>query len=139
LRDQAINTRFSVGVTITEPVQAAIEQATCWIDVLDADGDLRDGAETCEITGLLPADRGYEGKPETFTLPIKKPRTPRKDVTDAFALSHSSELARHDSGRRRIAPKFQNLAESVTSLAYCCSEPTLWAPLRNVNERHCMG
>ena len=53
LREQGIDARFSVGAAITAPVRAAIEQATDWIPALDTDGDLRDGAEICEITGLL--------------------------------------------------------------------------------------
>jgi len=32
----------------------AIAYAACWIDAVNADGELRDGAEICEITGLLP-------------------------------------------------------------------------------------
>jgi hypothetical protein len=56
LREQGVNTFFSVGVAITEPIRDAIRAATEWIPALDADGDLRDGAEICEITGLLPAD-----------------------------------------------------------------------------------
>jgi hypothetical protein len=58
LREHGINTRFSVGVAITEPIREAIRQATDWIPAIDADGELRDGAEVCEITGLVPAD-GY--------------------------------------------------------------------------------
>jgi hypothetical protein len=56
LREVGITTSFSVGVAITEPIREAIRQATDWIPALDADGDLRDGAEICEITDLLPAD-----------------------------------------------------------------------------------
>jgi hypothetical protein len=58
LREAGIDTCFSVGVAITEPIREAIRQATDWIPALDADGDLRDGAEVCEITGLVPAG-GY--------------------------------------------------------------------------------
>jgi hypothetical protein len=58
LREHGINTFFSVGVAITEPIRDAIRAATDWIPAIDADGDLRDGAEICEITGLVPAD-GY--------------------------------------------------------------------------------
>jgi len=57
-REHGINTRFSVGVAITEPIREAIQAATDWIPAIDADGELRDGAEICEITGLVPAD-GY--------------------------------------------------------------------------------
>jgi hypothetical protein len=56
LREHGMNTRFSVGVAITEPVRQAIRAATGWIPALDADGELRDGAQICEITGLLSAD-----------------------------------------------------------------------------------
>jgi hypothetical protein len=58
LREQGIDARFSVGAAITAPVRAAIEQADDWIPALDTDGALRDGAEICEITGLLDAG-GY--------------------------------------------------------------------------------
>jgi hypothetical protein len=58
LREHGVDTCFSVGVAITEPVREAIRQATDWIPALDSDGDLRDGAEICEITGLLGAG-GY--------------------------------------------------------------------------------
>jgi hypothetical protein len=61
LREHGIDTCFSVGVAITEPIRAAIRQATDWIPAIDADGDLRDGAEICEITGLVPADGYPEG------------------------------------------------------------------------------
>ena len=58
LRDHGIDTRFSVGVAITAPIRAAISQASAWIPAIDTDGALRDGAEICEITGLVPTD-GY--------------------------------------------------------------------------------
>ena len=53
LREQGVDARFSVGAAITAAVRAAIEQATDWIPAIDTDGDLRDGAEICEITGLV--------------------------------------------------------------------------------------
>jgi hypothetical protein len=56
LREHAINTFFSVGVAITDPVRHAIMIAATWIPAVDTDGQLRDGAEICEITRLLPAD-----------------------------------------------------------------------------------
>src|SRR3954447_24367803 len=58
LREHGMDTRFSVGVAITEPIREAIRQARDWIPAIDADGDLRDGAEISEITGLVP-DAGY--------------------------------------------------------------------------------
>jgi hypothetical protein len=56
LRAHGVRTFFSVGVAITEPIRAAIRAATGWIPAVDADGELRDGAQICEITGLLPAE-----------------------------------------------------------------------------------
>lgn len=56
LREHGINTFFSVGVAITEPIRDAIRAASGWVPALDADGDLRDSAQICEITGLLPGD-----------------------------------------------------------------------------------
>lgn len=58
LREHGINTRFSVGVAITEPIREAIRRARDWVPALEADGELRDGAEICEITGAVPDD-GY--------------------------------------------------------------------------------
>lgn len=58
LREHGIDTFFSVGVAITEPIREAIRQAAGWIPATDADGEPRDGAEICEITGLVP-DEGY--------------------------------------------------------------------------------
>jgi hypothetical protein len=55
LRKDGVRTFFSVGVAITEPVRDAISMASGWIPALDTDGDLRDGAQIDEITGLLPA------------------------------------------------------------------------------------
>jgi DDE family transposase len=53
LRGHGINTEFSVGVAITEPVRAAITAATGWVPALDGDGSLRDGAQVVELTGHL--------------------------------------------------------------------------------------
>ncbi|HEV7896659.1 MAG TPA: IS1380 family transposase [Planosporangium sp.] len=61
LREHGIHTCFCVGVAITEPIRAAIRQATDWIPALDSDGGFRDGAEICELTGLVPADGYPEG------------------------------------------------------------------------------
>jgi hypothetical protein len=55
LRAHGTDVRFSVGAAITGPVRAAIMAATGWIEAIDADGGLREGAEICEITAWLPA------------------------------------------------------------------------------------
>jgi Transposase DDE domain group 1 len=61
LREQGVDARFSVGVAITEPIRQAIAHAKQhgdWIPALDGDGQPRDGADICELTGLVPDD-GY--------------------------------------------------------------------------------
>jgi hypothetical protein len=61
LRKRGIRARFSVGVAITEPVRDAIRYARGWVPAIDPDGELREGAEVCELTGLVPAD-GYPSR-----------------------------------------------------------------------------
>ena len=73
LRAQGIAARFSVGVAITEPVRAAIAAATGWVDALAADGELRDGAEVCEITSLLPTDY-RAGYPDRTRFIVRRER-----------------------------------------------------------------
>ena len=61
LRELGIDARFSVGVAITEPIRQAIltaKQHNTWVPALDGDGEPREGAEVCELTGLVPDD-GY--------------------------------------------------------------------------------
>lgn len=53
LRRCGMHTFFSVGVPVTQPIRDAIVHAYAWIPALDADGDLRDGAEVVEITHLV--------------------------------------------------------------------------------------
>jgi hypothetical protein len=53
LREQGVNTFFSVGFPVTEPIRDAIRVATAWIPALEADGGLRDGAQVVEITHLV--------------------------------------------------------------------------------------
>jgi hypothetical protein len=58
-RDNGVDARFSVGVAITEPVRHAILTAKAhgtWVPALDGDGQPRDGAQVCELTGLVPDD-----------------------------------------------------------------------------------
>jgi hypothetical protein len=62
-REHGINTFFSVGVAITEPIRAAITAVGdgSWCPALDTEGELREGAEICELTGLVPAHAYPEG------------------------------------------------------------------------------
>ena len=61
LREQHLDIRFSVGAAITEPVRQAITAATGWIPAVDTDGDLREHAEVCEITGRIEATGWPQG------------------------------------------------------------------------------
>jgi hypothetical protein len=70
LHEHGIDTRFSVGVAITEPVREAIRQAQDWMPALDTDGEPRDGAEICEITGLV----GAGGYPEGSRFIVRRER-----------------------------------------------------------------
>ena len=85
LRQQHLNIRFSVGAAITEPVRSAIQTATSWIPAVDADGDLREHAEVCEITGLFQVGRLARGHPVPGP-----PRTP--------APLRRADLVRHRRG-----------------------------------------
>ena len=61
LRGQGVHTFFSVGVAITEPVRAAITACPDWVAAIDADSELRDGAEIAEITHLVDLSAYPEG------------------------------------------------------------------------------
>ncbi len=53
LRQLGMRTLFSIGVPVTQPIRDAIVHASAWIPALDADGELRDGAQVVEITHLV--------------------------------------------------------------------------------------
>ena len=56
-------TRFPVGVAITEPIRQAIlraKQHSQRVPTLDTDGGPRDGAQACELTGLV-SDEPHPG------------------------------------------------------------------------------
>lgn len=55
LRAQGVDVRFSVGAPIDEPVREAIRKlpTSAWYPAIEADGQVRDGAEVAELTGLL--------------------------------------------------------------------------------------
>ena len=61
LRDHGVRTFFSVGLAITEPVRTAITACLDWQPAIDADRDLRDGAEIAEITHLIDLSAYPEG------------------------------------------------------------------------------
>jgi len=53
LREHGVRTYFSVGVAITEQVRAAILACLDWLPAIDADRNLRDGAQIAELTHLV--------------------------------------------------------------------------------------
>jgi hypothetical protein len=63
---------YSVGMTLTEDMQAAVLKvpASCWTPAYDGDGQVRDGAWVADITGLL--DLG--GWPAGMRVIVRKER-----------------------------------------------------------------
>ena len=63
---------YSVGMTITEDIQAAIGKvpAAAWTPAYDGDGQVRDGAWVADITGLLDLD----GWPAGMRVIVRKER-----------------------------------------------------------------
>ena len=63
---------YSVGMTITEAIQAAISKvpAAGWTPAYDGDGQVRDGAWVADITGLLKLD----GWPDRMRVIVRRER-----------------------------------------------------------------
>jgi hypothetical protein len=61
LREHGIRSCFSVGVAITESTRTAIQTCVDWIPAIDADRELRDGAEIAELTHLVDLSAYPEG------------------------------------------------------------------------------
>jgi len=72
---QGVDLRFSVGFTMTAAVQAAIlalpKQA--WTPAIEADGQLREGADVAELTGCLQ-DFTAAGWPEGTRVIVRRER-----------------------------------------------------------------
>jgi Transposase DDE domain group 1 len=70
-----LQVEFSVGFTMTERVQDAIlalpEHA--WTAAVDADGEIRDGADVAELTGMLP-DLAGTGWPDGMRVIVRRER-----------------------------------------------------------------
>lgn len=83
LRDrQHLDIRFSVDVAITGGVREAIWATTGWISAIDVNGDMREQAEICEITGRFSTDGWPEG-----TRFIVRGERPRRECRTPAVLS----------------------------------------------------
>lgn len=76
LRDEhGLQVQFSVGFTMTEKVQDAILALPeiAWTPAVEADGEIRDGADVAELTGLLP-DLTCAGWPDGMRVIVRRER-----------------------------------------------------------------
>jgi hypothetical protein len=76
LRDtRGLDVEFSVGFTMTERVQDAILALPecAWTPAVEADGEIRDGADVAELTGMLP-DLAAAGWPECMRVIVRRER-----------------------------------------------------------------
>jgi hypothetical protein len=76
LRDEhGLQVQFSVGFTMTEQVQQAILALpqSVWTPAVEADGELRDGADVAELTGMLP-DLTAAGWPARMRVIVRRER-----------------------------------------------------------------
>ncbi len=74
-RERGMDVRFSVGFTMTPVVQDAIARLPelVWTPAVQADGDLREGADVAELTGLLP-DPSDAGWPAGMRVLVRRER-----------------------------------------------------------------
>jgi hypothetical protein len=94
--------RYSVGMTVTEDMQAAILKvpAPAWTPAYDGEGQVRDGAWVADITGLL--DTG--GWPQGMRVIVRKERAHpgaqlRFTDIDGHRFTCSPPTRRRDSSR----------------------------------------
>lgn len=73
IRGRAVD--YSVGFAVTEPVREAIKQVPkkAWTPALDADGEVREGGDVTEITGLLDPEL-LAGWPEQMRVIVRRER-----------------------------------------------------------------
>ena len=92
---------YSVGMTITEAIQAAIGKvpAAAWTPAYDGDGQVRDGAWVADITGLLALD----GWPDKMRVIVRKER-PHPGAQLRFS---QRRLARQQPPRQASDPQHQ--------------------------------
>lgn len=104
LRQRGIQTSFSVGYAITEPVRRAIRALPdrFWHPALEQDGTLRAGAEVAELTGMVD----LAGLPDATRVIVRRERPHPGAQLSLFDLDegmrHQAFLT--DTPRRRRLP-----------------------------------
>jgi flavin-binding protein dodecin len=100
LRESGVEVRFSVGAPIDEPIRQAITAlpAAAWYPAIEADGQVRDGAEAAEITGLLHGygtnrRRARTRRAEEAALPAATRRSAHHQIGQAHTTAHRRALA----------------------------------------------
>jgi len=89
---------YSVGMTITEDMQAAIGKvpATAWTPAYDGDGQVRDGAWVADITGLLD----LSSWPAGMRVIVRKERPhPARSCGSPTSTATASPLSRLTRGK----------------------------------------
>jgi hypothetical protein len=74
-RQTGVDLEFSVGFTMTATVQAAILAlpSNAWVQAINADGSLRDGADVAELSGML-GDLTAAGWPAGMRVIVRRER-----------------------------------------------------------------
>jgi hypothetical protein len=74
-RQSGVDLEFSVGFTMTTTVQAAILALPeiAWVEAVNADGSLREGADVAELTGML-GDLTAAGWPSGMRVIVRRER-----------------------------------------------------------------
>ena len=70
LREHGVQSFFSIGVAITEPIRTAITACVDWQAAIDADRSIRDGADIAEITHLID----MSGYPDGTRMIVRRER-----------------------------------------------------------------
>jgi Transposase DDE domain group 1 len=70
LREHGVRSFFSIGAAITEPIRTAIVACVDWLPAIEADRQLRDGAEIAELTHLV----NLSGYPEGTRMIVRRER-----------------------------------------------------------------
>jgi len=100
LTAQSRRLHYSVGMTVTEDIQAAVLKvpAAAWTPAYDGDGQVREGAWVADITGLLDLD----GWPAGMRVIVRKER-PHPGAQLRFTDGHRFTCFATDAKRGQLA------------------------------------